>query len=124
MLPIFASVSVCLSPLHSPSLSFPCYPLPLLSLSLSLFLSLSLSVSYSPTSASFLTVQFLLFLSLCLSVCERESGRDRHKDTKRVRYRKSQREICRVYEYVWMESGVLTEGGSTCRLKLYGRPTA
>src|SRR6218665_1997761 len=58
------------SPLRS-SLSLLSPLLPSL-LSSSLSLSHTHAVSYSP---SLLTVQFLLFLSRCLSVCERESNR-------------------------------------------------
>jgi len=79
MLSTFDSASVSLPPLPSPSLSLPCYPsfppYPLLPSLLSLSLSLSQSPIPRPwTSASLLTVKFLLFLSLCRSVCERESN--------------------------------------------------
>src|SRR6218665_659079 len=99
MLPLFASVSVCLPPLPSPSLSFPCYSLPL-TLPPSPSLSPSLSLFQSPIPRPphlFSLFSFLLFLSLRLSVFERESvcgrGRDRHRDTERVRYRKSERDM-------------------------------
>src|SRR6218665_2701775 len=99
MLPIFAFVSVCLSPLHSPSLSFPCYALPPslppLSLSLSLSFSFSLSHFRSPIPRpphlfslfSFYCSCLFAFLCVRESLAETDTKIQRELDIERVRER-------------------------------------
>src|SRR6218665_657363 len=104
MLPIFASVSVCLPPLPSPhSLfptisSFPPYPT-LLSLPPSLPPSLSLFQSPIPRPRhlfslfSFYCLCLFAFLCVRESLCEGEAERDREIKRERVRYRKRERDM-------------------------------
>jgi len=62
--------------------------------------------------------------SLCEGEAETEIETERHRnrDTERVRYRESERDTTCLR--VRMGSSVLSEGGSACQLKLYGRPMA
>jgi len=86
--------------------------------------SMHLFCLQSPDAVHAASMHFLSIIQKSIECYQkqRDAERERERDTQRVRHTESERDMpCLT---VGMESGVLTEGDSACRLMLYGRPTA